>query len=219
MWSSTIFAATALATFLKGVSSAPSPSTDEAPNGIAGYNIVDVSWDLPVKLDDPTSEIVTVTGTIEEAIAQMEAAYPGWNETFQAGIPTDPMPTGDDTSFVSAGTADEQPESINCKVDYDGARTSKIWDGICYLRRLNTDPPKNGPGPGNCGRVSCSWKSAIYWCNDNLEEKELTWKQIGDGANSVLHGGCITGRSTYQRVKGQAFFKDNWNVLVRGDDC
>ncbi|CAP73377.1 uncharacterized protein PODANS_2_7610 [Podospora anserina S mat+] len=150
----------------QGVSSAPSPSTDEAPNGIAGYNIVDVSWDLPVKLDDPTSEIVTVTGTIEEAIAQMEAAYPGWNETFQAGIPTDPMPTGDDTSFVSAGTADEQPESINCKVDYDGARTSKIWDGICYLRRLNTDPPKNGPGPGNCGRVSCSWKSAIYWCND-----------------------------------------------------
>lgn len=150
----------------QGVSSAPSPSTDEAPNGIAGYNIVDVSWELPVKLDDPTSEIVTVTGTIEEAIAQMEAAYPGWNETFQAGIPTDPMPTGDDTSFVSAGTADEQPESINCKVDYDGARTSKIWDGICYLRRLNTDPPKNGPGPGNCGRVSCSWKSAIYWCND-----------------------------------------------------
>ncbi|KAK4656829.1 hypothetical protein QC762_0039600 [Podospora pseudocomata] len=53
MWSSTIFAATTLATFLKGVSSAPSPSTDKAPNGIAGYNIVDVSWDLPVKLERP----------------------------------------------------------------------------------------------------------------------------------------------------------------------
>ncbi len=26
--------------------------------------------------------------------------------------------------------------------------------------------PVNGPGPGNCGRVSCSSFSGIYWCND-----------------------------------------------------
>lgn len=40
-----------------------------------------------------------------------------------------------------------------------------ISDGVIYLRGVK-GKPKNGPGPGNCGRVSCSYNSAIYWCND-----------------------------------------------------
>lgn len=58
---------------------------------------------------------------------------------------------GDDMSFVFVGIVDEQFEFINCKVDYDGVRMSKIWDGICYLRCLNIDLFKNGLGLGNCG--------------------------------------------------------------------
>jgi hypothetical protein len=36
---------------------------------------------------------------------------------------------------------------------------------VRYLRRVQ-GRPRNGPRPGNCGRVSCSYKSAIWWCND-----------------------------------------------------
>ncbi|KAK4175092.1 hypothetical protein QBC36DRAFT_190692, partial [Triangularia setosa] len=37
--------------------------------------------------------------------------------------------------------------------------------GVDYLRGLS-GTAKNGPGPAECGRVSCSDYSAIYWCND-----------------------------------------------------
>ncbi|KAK4172842.1 hypothetical protein QBC36DRAFT_293965 [Triangularia setosa] len=39
-----------------------------------------------------------------------------------------------------------------------------IGIGIMYLARLS-GTAKNGPGLQNCGRVSCSWNSAIIWCN------------------------------------------------------
>lgn len=44
--------------------------------------------------------------------------------------------------------------------------------GLRYLRQLyNTtegskEKPSNGPGPGRCGRVSCAYDTAIFWCND-----------------------------------------------------
>jgi len=54
---------------------------------------------------------------------------------------------------------------------YGWANSEVIFLGVYHLAKL--DPwteshtiPANGPGPGACGRVSCSWNSAIYWCND-----------------------------------------------------
>ena len=40
-----------------------------------------------------------------------------------------------------------------------------ISQGVDYLSDL-PGKPSNGPGPGECGRVSCSWSAAIWWCND-----------------------------------------------------
>ena len=40
-----------------------------------------------------------------------------------------------------------------------------IDDGIKHLYGVD-GKPKNGKGPNNCGRVSCSWSAAIFWCND-----------------------------------------------------
>lgn len=48
---------------------------------------------------------------------------------------------------------------------YDYASSSRIEEGISYLRRV-PGQPHNGPGPGKCSRVSCSYDSAIWWCND-----------------------------------------------------
>lgn len=53
---------------------------------------------------------------------------------------------------------------VTCN-NYDQAISSRIKEGIRYLRGVN-GKPSNGPGPGNCGRVSCSYNSAIWWCND-----------------------------------------------------
>lgn len=45
------------------------------------------------------------------------------------------------------------------------AKVSYIWEGIYYLDTFDGQP-KSDPGPGMCGRVSCSYNSAIYWCNN-----------------------------------------------------
>lgn len=91
----------------------------------------------------------------------MDASYPGWNATFQARVTP---PPGDSASLDSTANLDD-PDDIDCNVDYKYAGKVTIVWGINYLRSI-TGKPKNGPGPNNCGRVSCSWNSAIYWCND-----------------------------------------------------
>lgn len=51
--------------------------------------------------------------------------------------------------------------------NFPTANPKRILEGIAYLNSLpGGDRPTNGPGPGACGRVSCSYNSAIWWCND-----------------------------------------------------
>ncbi|CAP67483.1 uncharacterized protein PODANS_6_11385 [Podospora anserina S mat+] len=110
------------------------------------YTVVDVQWDLLTDLNNPNSATVSVFGTIQEAVAQMEAQFPGWNATFQAQQPS--------YSTVSDGTVS----------------AAALYDRDYYLcggrGKVTTAAPKNGPGPNNCGRVSCGYNAAIYWCND-----------------------------------------------------
>jgi hypothetical protein len=49
--------------------------------------------------------------------------------------------------------------------DWYYGKVKNIREGVQYLRTLK-HKPKIGPGPGRCDRVSCAWKSAIFWCND-----------------------------------------------------
>ncbi|KAG8424721.1 hypothetical protein J3458_001492 [Metarhizium acridum] len=44
-------------------------------------------------------------------------------------------------------------------------KVRRIEEGIEYLRGL-AGVPRNGPGPETCGRVSCSYQAAIWWCNN-----------------------------------------------------
>lgn len=48
---------------------------------------------------------------------------------------------------------------------YDPAKAIAIWEGINHLNHV-CGTPVSKPGPGICGRVSCSYNSAIWWCND-----------------------------------------------------
>lgn len=66
--------------------------------------------------------------------------------------------TNDDTSHL------HKRLDVTCN-NYDQALRFRIQEGISHLRGVN-GKPRNGPGPGNCGRVSCSYNSAIWWCND-----------------------------------------------------
>lgn len=52
-----------------------------------------------------------------------------------------------------------------CNIGGGRASSYRIKQGIEYLGTVPGSPGQ-GPGPGSCGRVSCSYGAAIYWCND-----------------------------------------------------
>ncbi|KAK4174394.1 hypothetical protein QBC36DRAFT_357655 [Triangularia setosa] len=211
---STVTCITAFLALFGIVYSAPASTNHFAgAMGLAGYNIVPIQWELPAKADDPNGKKVTVNGTIQEAIAQMDAGYPGWHRTFEAQLHTD---TNNSAPILAA--AAEEPESYDCDIDGDAASQYRIGQGITYLRGLS-GTAKNGPGPGNCGRVSCAYNAAIYWCNENGFEKEVQWGQIADGGEFVYHNCSTQDWQGVGKAKGQVNYKDKWNVVVRSESC
>jgi hypothetical protein len=42
-----------------------------------------------------------------------------------------------------------------------------------YKIKPSVEQPKSRPGPGMCGRVSCSYQTAIWWCNDVSENRNI----------------------------------------------
>ncbi|KAK4199256.1 hypothetical protein QBC40DRAFT_203085, partial [Triangularia verruculosa] len=217
MWSIPTLLASFLA-FSKAVYSSPTPANDL----LAGYRIVPMQWDFPIDLTAPDSTTVTVNGTIQEAIAQMEASYPGWNATYHARLMENSLLAPTRTSPMNA-VLTETPYTFSCKTDSNlMPETSDIAVGIAYLRR-QPGTAKNGPGPNECGRVSCSYDAAILWCNDNTYEKEVQWNAIADGAQFVCDkcrvkkGTDATTEEWY--VNGQASFGDKWRVVVQGQFC
>ncbi|KAK0669863.1 hypothetical protein QBC41DRAFT_336520 [Cercophora samala] len=193
----------------------PNVAEDPDAGPPSGYGIVPIEWDVPVNLTAPDSTTVHLSGTIQDVVAQMEHDYPGWNETFQQMNTT----LSNDTLAMAFGHQSYEVDKMVCEPKWKYmANRQRIWEGIEYLLYLPADPkPKNGPGPGNCGRVSCSYHAAIYWCNDNKEDKELSsWKSIAVGAFQ-LYSNCKY--EPYDRCGGQLFYKDNWNVIVKKDIC
>ncbi|KAK0658299.1 hypothetical protein QBC41DRAFT_308244 [Cercophora samala] len=189
-----------------------------AADPLSNYTMTELQWDMPIIPGDVSNGTVTVTGTVEDAIAQMEVLYPGWNQTFQSRLPPPATDDEDDTEDGMVYAAADELESFNCNIEGDKIGRSVILTGISYLRGLEgTTKPKNGPGPGNCGRVSCSWNGAIFWCNDNNVDKEVTWGGIADGAQIVADKCRLNPKRRY--VRGQAFYKEKWNVIVRRDPC
>ncbi|KAK4225092.1 hypothetical protein QBC38DRAFT_422012 [Podospora fimiseda] len=87
------------------------------------------------------------------------------------------------------------------------AALHRIEDGIRYLHGVGGRPTQ-GPGPARCMRVSCSWDSAIYWCND---------RNIADGAWVITQDCPVVNYGGYRETRGQRFHGNNWNVIVRGD--
>ncbi|KAK4176518.1 hypothetical protein QBC36DRAFT_352149 [Triangularia setosa] len=178
-----------------------------------GYTVFDVEWQLPIDPKNAASKSVTVTGTIQEAVAKMDAAYPGWNETFLSTI-----------SRNQPGTSlSDNPKRDHyvCNPD-DGEKDALyrgIAEGITYLRRIgdgDVSPPQNNPH--GCGRISCTNYSGIWWCNNNNFEKQVTWQEIGDSAYFLAYQCGIWNDITWLTA-GEEFFKDKWSVYVTATAC
>ncbi|EAW14558.1 uncharacterized protein ACLA_075980 [Aspergillus clavatus NRRL 1] len=172
-------------------------------SGIPGYNIVDIEWDVQTTAGGPT---VKAKGTVQDVYAQLKDINPEFENEFPPVNSTDSS-----VHVVDRYTV----QSHFCQGRWSGCSWSRIQQGISYLNGV-PGRPSNGPGPGNCGRVSCSYNSAIYWCNDNNYQYTLNgFYDIASGANYIGQT-CLINSDT---TSGQIFYTDNWNVVVRGDSC
>ncbi|KAI2606781.1 hypothetical protein GGR54DRAFT_408896 [Hypoxylon sp. NC1633] len=95
------------------------------------------------------------------------------------------------------------------------AQIFRIKEGIEYLRG-KTGQCYLGPGPRVCTRISCSYTSAIAWCNDNDTPIWIDCSLWADYAQDILDGCSVDDAA--QRVRGQQFDSGNWNIIVGLDN-
>jgi hypothetical protein len=134
-----------------------------------GYGIVELSWEV---IPAPGQSPIILNGTVEQVHSQLLEINPKYQaEVFEKREDLLAAPTA--APAATAATDLTEPTAVAHSAQiwriqcggYDSASTKRIKDGIKYLNGI-AGQPKNGPGPNNCGRVSCSYNSSIWWCND-----------------------------------------------------
>ncbi|KAF8850124.1 hypothetical protein BDZ45DRAFT_680021 [Acephala macrosclerotiorum] len=182
---------------------------------LEGYNIVDIQWEVLTTAGGPT---VLVNGTIQEVYQQLSAINPDFETEFP---PTDKKSLA--RRAVAAEKRDNEKrytvESYFCGGRWAYCDFDSIISGVNYLDGVSGSPT-NGPGPGNCGRVSCSYDAAIYWCNDHTTSYTLnSFADIATGADNIAVNCYIDIGDGVLWTSGQQFYTDSWNVIVRQDSC
>jgi hypothetical protein len=114
---------------------------------IPGYTLETLEWEVQVA----PGQVEVLNGTIQEIFAQAVQINPDF--THKGGA-----------ASTTKRSLREKRTTVNCGT-WPLADKGRIQEGISYLRTVPA-APRNGPGPGACGRVSCSYNAAIYWCND-----------------------------------------------------
>ncbi|KAK0627468.1 hypothetical protein B0T14DRAFT_493554 [Immersiella caudata] len=100
--------------------------------------------------------------------------------------------------------ASRQTAIINCNQPSRWGHApdrNHVKDGYQYLQAIVGYCRQ---GPATCGRVSCSYDSAIYFCNENTYEIWEPCAWIGDEAKEV-RGSCQIPYGGGAHVRGQAF--------------
>lgn len=182
--------------------------------------MTDVSWVVESIPGNATSTVY-LNGSVQEILKQLidiNSNYPALLDQYWASKASVAPLDG----FVSLKAMSEEPRLCSwcdvCTKRWKPAAYMVTLDGINYLRNL-TGQPGNKPGPGSCGRISCEWYSAIYWCNDNDQEKTLdSWGKIADAAEDITRQCFWYDRSKSLMTGGQIFEPGGWNVIVRHDD-
>ena len=178
-------------------------------------------WEVEVS---PGGPMIKLNGTVEEVRSELLRLNPDWDTHYPTNN-TKESPSLNKRAFDSAG--------FFCFGRWNPCSSNRIREGIAYLRRVG-GLPSRGPGPGNCARVSCSWSSAIWWCNDvswfsiseilsyiNKISKDPVGKTLQGGFGDIADGAAfLVDNCEWNQapiVAGQAFATTNWNVVVRYD--
>lgn len=135
---------------------------------IPGYGVQDFEWEVQYNQDKPA---VKLNGTVEQVQAKLLQLNPNYEVDMADIIAKYHKEREEASTAFQARDLNKRdwticnnfPDAANVYGGVNGG--SGIQGGIDYLRGV-AGSPTNGPGPGNCGRVSCDYGAAIWWCND-----------------------------------------------------
>ncbi|KAI0179612.1 hypothetical protein GGR52DRAFT_206298 [Hypoxylon sp. FL1284] len=172
---------------------------DEIPSG---YTLGNLTWVGNIIAGGPE---VSFTGpSLQDIEAQIRQANPSfaWPDHNTTDLSVLPQ---------------KQIDHLTCDLaDFYWAVKFRIADGIEYLKG-KSGQCHIGPGPRFCSRISCSFSSAIFWCNDNDSDLWIDCGLWAQYAQNVVDACTIDDAS--QHVKGQQFDTDNWNIIVGFTMC
>ncbi|KAJ6441367.1 major facilitator superfamily transporter [Purpureocillium lavendulum] len=150
---------------------------------VPGYGVEPLEWNV----DIAPGRTAVLNGTVQEVYAQILQIKPDYTLADVVAVP-EPRALRHKRSTVKCG-------------NFALAEKRRIVEGINYLRRV-PGAPRNGPGPGNCGR--------------NTSPKTLdSWDAIANSAQHIVN----TCGPSASHVSGQNFESSNWNTIVRRDTC
>ncbi|KAF4780808.1 hypothetical protein HER10_EVM0002767 [Colletotrichum scovillei] len=193
------------ALFAASVSALPGQKqASELQAPIDGFGIVIPQWEVQAA---PGGAKLILAGTVEQVLAELQVINPNYAEDFDLDFELPSPAVHKRNDFDSAAFA--------CNVTKAMADQSIIVKGSKYLRGVK-GKPYHPPGPNTCARVSCSWKSAIWWCNHAQNSRELdSFGVIADGTDHIIQV-CKTNG---EWIDGQTWHKDKWSVIVGRADC
>ncbi|KAH8167122.1 hypothetical protein CIB48_g1107 [Xylaria polymorpha] len=182
------------------------PSREQITNDGSGISHESsITWTGRIDEDGgPVSFMGSGLQHIEEQIREIKPSF-SWSRETEPG---------------SRDSLEEDEGDILCEMAWNPqfASVFHIRQGITYLRKIHGNCT-NGPGPGNCGRVSCSYGSGIWFCNDNPYPMSVPCSTFGDRAWDIIEKCYAFGNFPTDSVHGQAFDTARWNIIVAGTDC
>ncbi|KAI0379516.1 hypothetical protein F5Y04DRAFT_259889 [Hypomontagnella monticulosa] len=197
---STVSLAVAIAAALPADVPAPNSGLPE------GYKLVDVTWSGNITADGP--EMSFTGSSFHDIDSQILKANPDfvWPD----------VGTNSTSEVMKRGDLGDTGDLLFCRPNgVQFASSYRIKEGIDYLRGKSGKCHMQA-GPRVCTRISCSYKSGIFWCNDNKHDITIDCADWSSYSQDILDK-CQTNDN---QIAGQEFStSDKWNILIGRGNC
>lgn len=178
---------------------------------------VPIEWNIDVP-GGPQPPL-RMNGTVQEVYRNLKATNATLASLWLPNPPSDTAPEGFKPDLQPAPRAPAEFNTasdefrIECFGNRQYADRYAIQEGIDHLRGVE-GKPGNGPGPNKCGQVSCSWDSAIVWCNDdpNTARTLDSYGEIADYAQKILNQCQDANSQNVYNTAGEAYIDEQQNI-------
>ncbi|KAI6791476.1 hypothetical protein KC360_g8361 [Hortaea werneckii] len=182
----------------------PLTEVDSVPEG---YEIVPAKWTGEIV---PGEGPVTLEGCVESLREQILEINPDYFKN------QDSTSAGSALAARTIGSCGGRAISkdVRCGVPYGTVHGKDISSGLVYLSNIGGCMTLGGK---QCSRVSCSYNSGIFACNDNSDTVQAPFSLVSDIGGDMF-GQCANFDDGAD-FTAQAFTDEGWNVLMKRQSC